>query len=75
MALPLRPRAIPQCSACIRNYTFGSVSEPAINGSALRQQVRGKKKLVNTSSTVPVRLLKDVKTFGRRGMYLRSSSL
>lgn len=33
----------------------------------LGQQVRGKKKMVNTSSTVPVRLLKNVKTFGKRG--------
>jgi hypothetical protein len=35
----------------------------------LGQQVRGKKKLAkNTSSAVPVRLLKDVKTFGKKGM-------
>ncbi|KAK4542210.1 hypothetical protein LTR36_007058 [Oleoguttula mirabilis] len=66
MALPLRPRAIPQCSACIRSYTFGGIPE-TISGGALRQQVRGKKKLVNTSTTVPVRLLKNVKTFGRKG--------
>jgi hypothetical protein len=32
-------------------------------------QVRGKKKLAkNTSSAVPVRLLKDLKTFGKKGM-------
>jgi len=33
----------------------------------LGQQVRGKKKMINTSGTVPVRLLKNVKTFGKRG--------
>ncbi|KAI7151357.1 hypothetical protein D0869_11547 [Hortaea werneckii] len=67
MALPLRPRSIPQCSACIRTYTFGALSEPAATHSALNQQVRGKKKLANGSNTVSVRLLKDVKTFGRKG--------
>lgn len=67
MALPLRPRSIPQCSACIRSYTFGALGEPAATHSALNQQVRGKKKLANGSNTVPVRLLKDVKTFGRKG--------
>ncbi|KAK5125800.1 hypothetical protein LTR85_012076 [Meristemomyces frigidus] len=67
MALPLRPRAIPQCSACVRSYAFGAFTEPATSGGALRQQVRGKKKLVNTATTVPVRLLKNVKTFGRKG--------
>ncbi|KAI7528280.1 hypothetical protein KC331_g15821 [Hortaea werneckii] len=67
MALPLRPRSIPQCSACIRSYTFGALGEPAATHSALNQQVRGKKKLANGSNTVPVRLLKDVKTFGCKG--------
>jgi len=41
--------------------------EPATGTTALRQQVRGKKKMVNAGSTVLVRLLKDVKTFGRSG--------
>ena len=68
MALPLRPRAIPQCSACIRSYAFGSAAEqPAMGVLGLGQQVRGKKKMINTSGTVPVRLLKNVKTFGKRG--------
>ncbi|KAK4570382.1 hypothetical protein LTR86_002462 [Recurvomyces mirabilis] len=68
MASPLRPRNITQCSACIRSYLtagFGDLANPPT--TALRQQVRGKKKLANTSSTVPVRLLKDMRTFGRRG--------
>jgi hypothetical protein len=69
MALPLRPRAIPQCTACIRSYasaTLGDAASPV--PSAFRQQVRGKKKLVNTSSTIPVRLLRDVKMWGKEGM-------
>ncbi|KAK5132677.1 hypothetical protein LTR08_008721 [Meristemomyces frigidus] len=55
MALPLRPLAAPHCAACIRTLTHTA------------QQVRGKKTLANAASTVPVRLLKNVKTFGRRG--------
>ena len=64
MALPLRP-LVPQCSACIRSFTHTSLFDTP--GRALGQQVRGKKKLANTSTTVPVRLLKNVKTFGRKG--------
>jgi len=68
MALQLRPKAIPQCSACIRSYVFGNTTEqPAMGALGLGQQVRGKKKMVNTSGTVSVRLLKNVKTFGRKG--------
>jgi hypothetical protein len=68
MSLPLRPRAIPQCSACIRSYAFGGINEPAIGAPGLGQQVRGKKKIVVAASTVPVRLLKNIKAFGRKGM-------
>jgi hypothetical protein len=69
MAAPLRPTLLPQCSACVRNYAFGGLRESSIGAAGLGQQVRGKKKLAkNTSSAVPVRLLKDVKTFGKKGM-------
>jgi len=68
MAAPLRPTLLPQCSACVRNYAFGGLREAGA-GPASLVQVRGKKKLAkNTSSAVPVRLLKDVKTFGKKGM-------
>jgi hypothetical protein len=68
MAAPLRPTLLPQCSACARNYAFGGLRE-AGSGPAGLMQVRGKKKLAkNTSSAVPVRLLKDLKTFGKKGM-------
>ncbi|KAK5107104.1 hypothetical protein LTR62_001852 [Meristemomyces frigidus] len=66
MSMPISTRAIPHCSACVRSYLtagFGDLTAPPV----LRQQVRGKKKLANASSTVPVRLLKDVRTFGRKG--------
>jgi hypothetical protein len=69
MAAPLRPTLLPQCSSCVCNYAFGGLRESSIGAARLGQQVRGKKKLAkNTSSAVPVRLLKDVKTFGKKGM-------
>lgn len=64
MALPFRPRSIPLCSACVRSY------DASIPPTALRQQIRGKKKMANEGSTVPVRLLKNVKTFGKKGRYM-----
>lgn len=68
MAAPLRPTLLPQCSACVRSYAFGGFKEAGIGAAGLGQQVRGKKKLAkNTSSAVPVRLLKDMKTFGKKG--------
>ena len=69
MALPLRPRTIPQCSACLRTYAFGSTWTAEAATAGFGQQVRGKKKIVNTTSTVPVRLLKNVKTFGKKGKH------
>ncbi|EMC92927.1 hypothetical protein BAUCODRAFT_77191 [Baudoinia panamericana UAMH 10762] len=65
--MSVRPRASPQCSACLRSYVWSVFGEPAVPPTALRQQVRGKKKMANLSSTVPVRLLRDVKRFGRKG--------
>ena len=68
MAAPLRPTLLPQCSACVRNYAFGGSREAGVGAVGFGQQVRGKKKLAkNTSSAVPVRLLKDVTTFGKKG--------
>ncbi|TKA71761.1 hypothetical protein B0A55_08589, partial [Friedmanniomyces simplex] len=68
MSSSFRPRALPHCSSCVRNYLsagFGELAAPT--NTALRQQVRGKKKMANTSSALPVRLLKNVDTFGRKG--------
>lgn len=65
MEVFLRPRVAPQCTTCLRNYAFGRNVD--ILGPGLRQQVRGKKKMVNNSSTITVRLMKDVKAYGRRG--------
>jgi hypothetical protein len=52
----------------VRNYAFGGLREAGVGAAGLGQQVRGKKKLAkNASSAVPVRLLKNVKTFGKKG--------
>ena len=68
MAAPLRRTLLPQCSACVRNYAFGGLNQAGIGAAGLGQQIRGKKKLAkNTSSAVPVRLLKNVKTYGKKG--------
>ncbi|KAK4902869.1 hypothetical protein LTR27_000808 [Elasticomyces elasticus] len=63
MSSSLRPIASAQCSLTARTYLAAGF--PSLSISA--QQVRGKKKLANTSSAVPVRLLKNVETFGRKG--------
>ena len=63
MSLPLRPSLLPHCSSCTRRLTSSVFSE----WRPSQQQVRGKKKLANTPSTITVRLLKDVPTFGRKG--------
>ena len=68
MTAPLRPTLLPQCSACVRSYAFGGLSQAGFGAAGLGQQIRGKKKLAkNASSAVPVRLLKNVKTYGKKG--------
>lgn len=69
MALPLRSRSIPQCTACLRSYAWASAAETGSPFTALRQQVRGKKKMAKADGNVPVRLLKDLTGFGKRGMH------
>ncbi|CAK3912602.1 Hypothetical predicted protein [Lecanosticta acicola] len=68
MALPLRTRAIPQRTSCLRSYTPSSYTYSSPPEScALKQQVRGKKKMANNSATTTVRLLRNVPGFGKRG--------
>ena len=67
MASHVRPRPIPRCTSCLKNYAFGSLTDHAAPSLGIWQQIRGKKKLTNSTSNIPVRLRKDVKTFGRRG--------
>ncbi|KAK4495922.1 hypothetical protein PRZ48_013190 [Zasmidium cellare] len=68
MALPLRTRSIPQCANCLRSYAWASAVEGnSSSNTALRQQVRGKKKMAKSDGNVPVRLLKDLTGFGKQG--------
>ncbi|GAB7363580.1 hypothetical protein MBLNU230_g4151t1 [Neophaeotheca triangularis] len=67
MSSSLRPRVLPQCSSCLRSYALGGQAEGSMRAGAVTQQVRGKKKVAHAPSTVPVRLLRDVKAFGKKG--------
>lgn len=67
MSGPLRPTLLPQCTSCIRRTTRLGLQEWR---PSQHQQVRGKKKLANIPNSVTVRLLKDVQTFGRKGIAL-----
>ncbi|MCJ1250232.1 hypothetical protein MMC30_007458 [Trapelia coarctata] len=57
------PRA-PQCFSCIRSILTGK-SPLAL--SPFRTQIRGKKKKVKLPLTINVKLLKDVRGYGRKG--------
>ncbi|KAK1818213.1 hypothetical protein LTR12_007365 [Friedmanniomyces endolithicus] len=68
MSLPLRPFSRPQCSSCVRNYlSAGFVELGAPTTTAFGLHVRGKKTMAKASSALPVRLLKHVDAFGRKG--------
>ena len=54
----------------MRNYlSAGFVELGAPTITAFRQNVRGKKTMAKTSSALPVRLLKHVDAFGRKGQH------
>lgn len=64
MSAPLRPSLLPQCTSCARRFTNSGLGA----WPRFQQQVRGaKKKASNLPQTLPVRLLKDVKAYGRKG--------
>lgn len=65
------PLIVPQCSACIRRLAQTGIEAWR---PPFAQQIRGKKKLAkkNQPDTVPARLLKDVRLWGRKGWYQRS---
>ncbi|THW51962.1 hypothetical protein D6D21_01226 [Aureobasidium pullulans] len=65
MSFTMRPTVLPQCTSCLRR-----ISNIGLQEWRSGQQVRGKKKLANTPTTVTVRLTKDVPTFGRKGTYV-----
>ena len=69
MSLLARNSRMPQCFACIRQALGSDLSLPP---SPFRTQVRGKKK-IRLPTTINVKLLRDIRGYGRRGQ-LHSSS-
>lgn len=68
MAMSARSTTRLRCPACVSSY--GLVVPPnaiSLPSNGLRQQIRGKKKMANNSATLLVRLLQDVKGYGRSG--------
>ncbi|KAB2577156.1 Ribosomal protein L9/RNase H1 [Lasiodiplodia theobromae] len=67
MSAPLRPSLLPQCTSCARRFTNSGLGA----WPRFQQQVRGaKKKASNLPQTLSVRLLKDVKAYGRKGSFV-----
>lgn len=67
MASLARPSVLPHCVSCTRR--LASVAYDGWRPVLAQQQVRGKKKLAASQETddLTVKLLKDVKTFGKKG--------
>ncbi|KAF2500144.1 hypothetical protein BU16DRAFT_534771 [Lophium mytilinum] len=66
MASIARSSLLPQCASCTRRFT-----RVGLDGwGSLQQQVRGKQKLVKPADIAVVKLLKNVKGYGRRGTYI-----
>ncbi|EKG20247.1 Ribosomal protein L9/RNase H1 [Macrophomina phaseolina MS6] len=63
MSAPLRPSLLPRCTSCARRLADSGSRA----WSPFQQQLRGKKQASKLPQTIPVRLLKDVKGFGRKG--------
>ena len=69
MATFARSLLLPQCTSCARRYTrLGFEGWRPLQQS--QQQIRGKQKLTKPADTVTVKLLKDVRRFGRKGRVL-----
>lgn len=69
MATFARSSLLPQCTSCARRYTrLGFEGWRPLQQS--QQQIRGKQKLAKPADTVTVKLLKDVRRFGRKGRVL-----
>ncbi|KKY17213.1 putative ribosomal protein l9 rnase h1 [Diplodia seriata] len=65
MSAPLRPSLLPQCTSCARRFANAGLRP----WSPFHQQARGAKKAsrLPQTHTLTVRLLKDVKAYGRKG--------
>ena len=71
MASFIRIPIVPRCLYCLRHNAF---SENAISIAPFWQQVRGKKKVAKAPSTIKVKLLEDIKGYGRSGECLVKDS-
>ncbi|KAL1650321.1 hypothetical protein SLS58_001136 [Diplodia intermedia] len=64
MSAPLRPSLLPQCTSCARRFANAGLRP----WYPFQQQARGAKKASRLPQTqLTVRLLKDVKAYGRKG--------
>ena len=61
--VPYLPR-VPFCLQCLRAIARPDISNLAV---PFQQQHRGKKKVAKASSTIKVKLLEDIKGYGRSG--------
>ncbi|OJD39914.1 ribosomal protein l9 rnase h1 [Diplodia corticola] len=66
MSAPLRPSLLPQCTSCARRFANAGLRAWA----PFQQQARGAKKASKLPNTLIVRLLKDVKAYGRKGSFV-----
>ena len=62
-----RPSA-PRCTRCLRQL-LRRVADSDLR-PLQQQQIRGKKKMANLKETIPVRLLKDMQSYGPAGKYM-----
>lgn len=64
MATFMSPFRLPQCAPCIRRLVSLDISEATF---PFHRQLRGKKKTAKLPHTVKVRLLRDIRGYGRQG--------
>ena len=73
MPIPFGFQRIPRCLSCLRRLGRGAETY-GFDFQASRQ-IRGLKKSAKAPPTVKVKLLKDVKRYGRQGEYFRVASM
>lgn len=66
MATFMSPFRVPRCTSCIRRVASLDISEATF---PFHRQLRGKKKTTKLPHTAKVRLLRDIRGFGRQGRH------
>ena len=64
MASFIRVPIVPRCVYCLRQNVWSENAKPF---TQFGQQIRGKKKVAKAPSTIKVKLLEDIKGYGRNG--------